>query len=80
MEQPALFAEAGQSKGPAHQFFGIFSGFVQPGERDDLLQKFMATAPSKQTVQNMYDKEVLTPRLRNNHSSAELILDRNQMP
>lgn len=63
MEQLALFAEAGQSKGLPTDLLEYFPGLFSPEEGDDLLQKFIASAPWKQTVQKMYDKEVQTPRL-----------------
>ena len=63
MEQLSFFAEAGQSKGLPTDFLEYFPGLFSAEEGDIFLQKFIATAPWKQTVQKMYDKEVLTPRL-----------------
>jgi len=63
MEQLSFFAEAGQSKGLPTDFLEYFPGLFSADEGDIFLQKFIATAPWKQTTQKMYDKEVLTPRL-----------------
>jgi alkylated DNA repair dioxygenase AlkB len=63
MEQLALFAEAGQSKGLPTDFLEYFPGLYSQQEGYCLLQKFISEAPWKQTVQKMYDKEVITPRL-----------------
>ncbi|MFS2187206.1 alpha-ketoglutarate-dependent dioxygenase AlkB [Mucilaginibacter sp. Mucisp84] len=63
MEQLCFFPEAGQSKGLPTDFLEYFPGLFTRDEGDFFLQKFIADAPWKQTVQKMYDKEVVTPRL-----------------
>jgi alkylated DNA repair dioxygenase AlkB len=63
MEQLALFAENGQTKGLPIKFLEYFPGLFNEQESYALLKKFIAEAPWKQTVQEIYDKEVLTPRL-----------------
>jgi alkylated DNA repair dioxygenase AlkB len=63
MEQLALFAEAGQSKGLPTDFLEYFPGLFSKEEGDHYLQKFITETPWKQSVQKMYDKEVVTPRL-----------------
>jgi alkylated DNA repair dioxygenase AlkB len=63
MEQLSFFGEAGQSKGLPKDFLEYRAGLLSVGESDRLLQKFIAETPWKQTVQKMYDKEVITPRL-----------------
>jgi alkylated DNA repair dioxygenase AlkB len=63
MEQLALFAETGQSKDLPTEFLEYFPGLISPQDGDRLLQQFIAGATWKQTIQKMYDKEVITPRL-----------------
>jgi len=63
MEQLCFFPEAGQSKGLPTDFLEYFPGLFSPEEGDFFLQKFIAEAPWKQTIQKLYDKEVVTPRL-----------------
>ncbi|MCQ6957325.1 alpha-ketoglutarate-dependent dioxygenase AlkB family protein [Mucilaginibacter aquariorum] len=63
MEQLCFFPEAGQSKGLPTDFLEYFPGFFSPEEGDFFLQKFIAEAHWKQTIQKLYDKEVVTPRL-----------------
>jgi len=63
IEQLALFADAGQSKGlPAH-LLEYHAGFIDPGTSDKLLQQLITGTPWKQTTQKLWDKEYLTPRL-----------------
>jgi alkylated DNA repair dioxygenase AlkB len=62
-EQLALFAEAGQSKGLPTDFLEYFPGLFSPEESDFYLQRFIAETPWKQSVQKLYEKEVVTPRL-----------------
>ncbi|MDB5112068.1 MAG: Alkylated repair dioxygenase AlkB [Mucilaginibacter sp.] len=62
-EQLCFFPEAGQSKGLPNELLEYRSGLFDQTTSDFLLQKFIAEAPWKQTIQKMYDKEVLTPRL-----------------
>jgi alkylated DNA repair dioxygenase AlkB len=63
IEQLCFFPEAGQSKGLPTDFLEYFPGLFSEDEGDFFLKKFIAEAPWKQTVQRLYDKEVVTPRL-----------------
>jgi alkylated DNA repair dioxygenase AlkB len=63
MEQLSFFAEAGQSKGLPKELLEYRPGLFGQAESDELLHQFITEAPWKQTVQKMYDKEVITPRL-----------------
>jgi alkylated DNA repair dioxygenase AlkB len=63
MEQLCLFAPAGQSKGLPRELLDYRAGLFPEEESDALLQKFINETPWKQTVQKIYDKEVVTPRL-----------------
>lgn len=63
MEQLSFFAEAGQSRGLPKELLEYRAGFIDQATSDDLLQKFIAEAPWKQTIQKMWNKEYLTPRL-----------------
>jgi hypothetical protein len=61
MEQLALFAEAGQSSGLPIDFLEYFPGLYSQQESDFFLQKFITDALWKQTVQKIYDKQIITP-------------------
>jgi alkylated DNA repair dioxygenase AlkB len=63
MEQLSFFAEAGQSKGLPRELLEYRPGLFNQTVSDYLLKKFITEAPWKQTIQKMYDKEVITPRL-----------------
>lgn len=63
MEQLSFFAEAGQSKGLPTELLEYRPGLFGPAEADELLQRFIVETPWKQRVQQLYDKEVITPRL-----------------
>jgi alkylated DNA repair dioxygenase AlkB len=63
MEQLALFGDAGQSKGLPEEYLTYLPGLFSTSESDQLLQKFIAETPWKQTSIKIYDKEVLSPRL-----------------
>jgi len=63
MEQLALFAEAGQSKGLPRHLIEYRSNLFNEIESDVLLEKFIRETPWKQTTQKLWDKEYLTPRL-----------------
>lgn len=63
MEQLALFAEAGQSKGLPKELLDYFPKLVAPFEGQQLLEHFIAHTPWKQSTRIMYTKEILTPRL-----------------
>ncbi|MEB0280692.1 alpha-ketoglutarate-dependent dioxygenase AlkB [Mucilaginibacter sp. 10B2] len=63
MEQLALFAPAGQSKGLPKHLLDYQSGLLDPQESNRLLAYFIAHTPWKQTTQKLWDKEYLTPRM-----------------
>ncbi len=63
MEQLSFFAEAGQSKGLPIEMLEYSPGLLDRGTSDRLLTKFIKETPWKQTVQKMWEKEYLTPRL-----------------
>ncbi|MDT3401016.1 alpha-ketoglutarate-dependent dioxygenase AlkB family protein [Mucilaginibacter terrae] len=63
MEQLALFAEAGQSKGLPVEYLEYFPGLIDESEGDELLDTFIREMPWEQKVRKMYTKEVVTPRL-----------------
>jgi alkylated DNA repair dioxygenase AlkB len=63
MEQLALFAEAGQSKGLPKELLEYIPGFIDRPTSDSLLEKFIKETPWQQTKQKLWDKEYLTPRL-----------------
>jgi alkylated DNA repair dioxygenase AlkB len=67
MEQLALFAEAGRSKGLPLELLEYYPGFIDGQISNQLLQKFIAEIPWKQTKQKMWDKEYATPRLTSWH-------------
>jgi alkylated DNA repair dioxygenase AlkB len=63
MEQLALFAETGQSKGLPIELLDYRPGLFTVEESDILLERFIGETPWKQTTQKLWDKEYLTPRL-----------------
>ena len=63
MEQLALFAEAGQSKGLPKELLEYIPGFIDQATSDSLLEKFIKETPWMQTTQKIWEKEYLTPRL-----------------
>ncbi len=63
MEQLALFAEAGQSKGLPKELLEYVPGFIDRTTSDSLLEKFIKETPWQQTKQKLWDKEYVTPRL-----------------
>jgi len=63
MEQLSFFAEEGQSKGLPKELLEYHAGFIDRETSDHLLHTFITKTPWKQTVQKMWDKEYLTPRL-----------------
>jgi alkylated DNA repair dioxygenase AlkB len=67
MEQLSFFAEAGQSRGLPTELLEYHSGFIDQKTSDQLLKKFIAETPWKQSTQRMWDKEYLTPRLTSWH-------------
>lgn len=67
MEQLSFFAEAGQSKGFPDKLLEYRPGFIDPATSDYLLSKLIRETPWKQSIQKMWDKEYLTPRLTSWH-------------
>jgi alkylated DNA repair dioxygenase AlkB len=63
MEQLSFFAEAGQSRGLPNELLEYRPALFNAKESDALLHQFVHETPWKQTVQKLYDKEVITPRL-----------------
>jgi len=63
MEQLALFAEAGQSKGLPTEYLEYFPKLIDPFIGQRLLEKLIEDIPWKQQIRMMYTKEVVTPRL-----------------
>lgn len=63
IEQLALFAEAGQSKGLPKHLLEYQPALFDAERSDMLLAELIADTPWKQTVQKLWDKEYLTPRL-----------------
>jgi alkylated DNA repair dioxygenase AlkB len=63
MEQLSFFAHAGQSKNLPLEMLEYTPGLIDGGTSDRLLAKFIRDTPWKQTVQKMWEKEYLTPRL-----------------
>ncbi|MCR8560307.1 alpha-ketoglutarate-dependent dioxygenase AlkB [Mucilaginibacter sp. BJC16-A38] len=63
MEQLALFAPAGQSKGLPIHLLDYHSNFLDKEMSNGLLEKFIRETPWRQTTQKLWDKEYLTPRL-----------------
>ena len=63
MEQLALFAPAGQSKGMPKYLLEYKPGLLSDKDSDRLLTHFIVTTPWKQTTQRLWDKEYFTPRL-----------------
>jgi alkylated DNA repair dioxygenase AlkB len=63
MEQLSFFGEAGQSKGLPEEYLEYRPGLLDVAESDHLLERFIKDTPWRQTVQKLYDKEVITPRL-----------------
>src|SRR6201996_3176889 len=67
MEQLAFFPEAGQTKGLPKELLEYHAGFIDGPTSNELLAKFIAATPWKQSTQKMWDKEYLTPRLTSWH-------------
>lgn len=63
MEQLSFFAEAGQSKHLPVEMLEYTPGLIDGDTSDALLERFIKGTPWKQTVQKMWEKEYLTPRL-----------------
>jgi alkylated DNA repair dioxygenase AlkB len=63
MEQLALFAPAGQTKGLPKHLLAYTPSIINGEESDSLLRHFINHTPWKQTTQKLWDKEYLTPRL-----------------
>jgi alkylated DNA repair dioxygenase AlkB len=63
MEQLSFFADEGQSKGLPIEMLEYKPGLIDKETSDRFLAKFIKDTPWKQTVQKMWEKEYLTPRL-----------------
>ena len=63
MEQLSFFSEAGQSKGLPKELLEYHAGLMDTTTSDWLMRQLIAETPWKQTIQKMWDKEYLTPRL-----------------
>jgi alkylated DNA repair dioxygenase AlkB len=63
VEQLSFFAEAGQSKNLPIEMLEYMPGLIDGESSDRLLAKFIQDTPWKQTVQKMWEKDYLTPRL-----------------
>ncbi|RFZ91212.1 alpha-ketoglutarate-dependent dioxygenase AlkB [Mucilaginibacter conchicola] len=63
MEQLALFAPAGQTKGLPEHLLDYRAGLIPAVESDRLLKHFIDTVPWKQTTQKLWKKTYQTPRL-----------------
>lgn len=74
MEQLALFAPAGQSKGLPEHLLNYRPGLISAEESDRLLAHFIAVSPWRQTTQKMWDKVYLTPRLSCWYGDTERII------
>ncbi|WP_454802925.1 alpha-ketoglutarate-dependent dioxygenase AlkB family protein [Mucilaginibacter phyllosphaerae] len=62
-EQLTLFAPAGQSKGLPNHLLEYTPSMIDQAASDRLLKHFIETTPWKQSIQKLWDKEYLTPRL-----------------
>jgi len=67
MEQLAFFPEAGQTKGLPNHLLEYKPNLIDAQTSDRFLKHFIATIPWKQSIQKMWDKEYLTPRLTSWH-------------
>ncbi|KAI9453513.1 2OG-Fe(II) oxygenase, partial [Russula earlei] len=63
MEQLCFFPEAGQSVGLPTFLLDYRPGLFPVAESNSLLQTFITATPWQQTIQKLWDKEYLTPRL-----------------
>lgn len=63
MEQLSLFKEAGQSKGLPSELLEYHPELFDDFQSQYLLNKLVADTPWSQKVVQMYDKQVITPRL-----------------
>jgi alkylated DNA repair dioxygenase AlkB len=63
MEQLAFFPDAGHSKNLPGQFLEYKAGLIDMETSDHLLAHLTQTTPWKQTMQKLWEKEYLTPRL-----------------
>jgi alkylated DNA repair dioxygenase AlkB len=62
MEQLALFADAGQTKGLPEDMLEYRPDVFNKAQSDAWLQKFIDNTPWRQPIQKIWDKEYLTPR------------------
>jgi alkylated DNA repair dioxygenase AlkB len=63
MEQLSFFKEAGQTPGLPLELLEYHPGFCDEQQSLYLLEKLIADTPWSQKVVQMYDKQVVTPRL-----------------
>lgn len=63
MEQLAFFPECGQSSGLPTDVLEYMPGIFEASLGARLMEKFIAETPWTQKVVQMYDKQVITPRL-----------------
>ena len=63
MEQLSFFKEAGQTPGLPPELLEYHPGFCDEQQSQYLLEKLIADTPWSQKVVQMYDKQVVTPRL-----------------
>ncbi len=63
MEQLAFFPECGQSKGLPTDVLEYIPNLINAALGAELMEKFIAETPWTQKIVNMYDKQVITPRL-----------------
>nr|WP_067060401.1 alpha-ketoglutarate-dependent dioxygenase AlkB [Mucilaginibacter sp. L294] len=75
MEQLALFAAAGQSKGLPGHLLDYRPALFTDRESNSLLNMLVAQTPWKQTIQKLWEKEYLTPRLTCWYGETERIAD-----
>ncbi len=63
MEQLAFFPECGQSSGLPTDMLEYMPGIFEASLGAQLMEKFISETPWTQKVVQMYDKQVITPRL-----------------
>ena len=63
MEQLSFFKEAGQTPGLPPELLEYHPGFCDEHQSSYLLKKLIAVTPWTQKIVQMYDKQVVTPRL-----------------
>ncbi|MFN0293114.1 alpha-ketoglutarate-dependent dioxygenase AlkB family protein [Pedobacter helvus] len=71
MEQLAFFPEQGKSSGIPDGLMEYVPRLVGQADGQQLMAHLLATVPWKQKIVQMYDKQVLTPRLSAWYADAE---------